>query len=105
MVRRFGQRAELKPEKVEEYKELHKNAWSKVLETISECNIQNYSIYISGCELFAYFEYYGDDFDADMAKMEADPITIEWWKHTKPCFLHHFEQIYYSDLEEIFHCD
>ena len=85
-MRRFGQRAELKPECVEEYKRLHANAWPEVLETITQCNMQNYSIYIEGTELFAYFEYVGDDFEKDMAKMAADPITQKWWSHTKPCF-------------------
>lgn len=36
---------------------------------------------------------------------EADPITQEWWKHTKPCFAWHDEKVYYTDLEEIFHYD
>jgi L-rhamnose mutarotase len=58
-----------------------------------------------GTDLFAYFEYVGDDFEADMAIMEADPVTQEWWTHTKPCFLEHEHKIYYSDLEEIFHHD
>jgi uroporphyrinogen decarboxylase len=29
--------------------------------------------------LFAYFEYHGTDYAADMAKMAADPKTQEWW--------------------------
>ena len=37
-------------------------------------NIRNYSIYRHGELLFAYFEYVGDDFAADMARMAADPI-------------------------------
>ena len=35
-------------------------------------------------QLFAYFEYVGDDFAADMAKMAADPMTQDWWKFTDP---------------------
>ena len=34
--------------------------------------------------LFAYFEYIGDDYAADMAKMAADPKTREWWTWTEP---------------------
>ena len=36
-------------------------------------NIRNYSIYRHDERLFAYFEYVGDDFAADMAAMAADP--------------------------------
>ena len=46
MKRRFCQRAWLKPEKVEEYRRLHANAWPGVLDMIAQCNLQNYSIYI-----------------------------------------------------------
>jgi L-rhamnose mutarotase len=104
-MKRFGQRATLKPECVEEYIQLHAAAWPGVLETITACHMQNYSIYIQGTELFAYFEYVGNDFDADMASMAADPITQEWWRHTKPCFARHEQEIYYVDMEEIFHHD
>jgi L-rhamnose mutarotase len=35
--------------------------------------------------LFLYLEYVGDDFEADMAAMAADPETQRWWKETDPC--------------------
>ncbi len=102
-MKRFGQHAVLKPECVDEYKKLHTAAWPKVLETISACHLRNYSIFIRGTDLFAYYEYVGSDYDADMARMAADPVTQDWWQHTKPCFARHAEQIYYVDMEEIFH--
>ena len=102
MIRRFCQRGFLKPE-VEEYRALHAAAWPDVLKTIRECNLQNYSISILGEMVVAYFEYTGEDYEADMRKMEADPVTQEWWKHTKPCFARHDEGVYYEDMEEIFY--
>ena len=104
-MRRFIQRAFLKPEKIGEYRALHAAVWEGVLAAIAACNLRNYTISIMGDMVVAYFEYTGDDFAADMAKMEADPVTQEWWKHTKPCFARHDEGVYYEDLEEIFHCD
>jgi len=103
MTKRFCQRAFLKPEKIEEYKALHANVWPDVLKTIKDCKLQNYSISIMGNMVVSYFEYTGEDFEADMAKMDADPITLEWWKHTKPCFVGHDQGVYYEDLEEIFY--
>jgi len=69
------------------YIELHAAVWPKVLETISACGIRNYSIFLREPEnlLFAYFEYVGDDFAADQAKMAADPATQEWWDVCMPC--------------------
>lgn len=83
-MRRFGQVIGLRPECIEEYERLHAAVWPGVLATIHACNICNYSIFRHGTTLFAYFEYVGDDFAADMAKMAADPTTQQWWAHTAP---------------------
>ena len=103
MIRRFCQRAHLKPEMIEEYRSLHSQVWPEVLKTIKDCNLRNYSISITGNMAVAYFEYTGDDYDADMEKMASDPVTLEWWKHTKPCFEGHERGTYYEDMEEIFY--
>ena len=103
MNKRFCQRAFLKKEKIEEYRALHAAVWPDVLATIKACNLKNYSISIMGDMVVSYFEYTGDDYDADMDKMAADPVTQEWWKHTKPCFVGHDQGVYYEDLEEIFY--
>lgn len=105
-MRRFLQRAYLKPEMVEEYKKLHAACWPGVLKTITECNLRNYTISLMGNEAVSYFEYIGEDYDADMAKMAEDPVTQDWWTHTRPCFEGHGTTgIYYEDMEEIFHHD
>lgn len=83
---RFGQIGKLKPEKIEEYEALHATPWKRVLEVIHECNLRNYSIYRHGDLVFAYFEYVGDNYEADMSKMAQDAETQRWWTHTKPCF-------------------
>lgn len=102
----FGQVGLIKPEKVEEYCQLHANPWPEVLATIQACNLENYSIFLHDRMVFAYFEYTGEDYDADMAKMEADPITLEWWKHTKPCFEKYAmseKSEFYHDMKQIFY--
>ncbi len=83
-MRRFGQLIGLKPDQIEAYERLHAAVWPEVLATISACNMRNYSIFRYGEQLFAYFEYVGDDFKADLAKMAADPKTREWWTLTEP---------------------
>ncbi|MHB1034402.1 MAG: L-rhamnose mutarotase [Pirellulales bacterium] len=87
--RRFGWVTGLDREKAQRYRDLHANPWPSVNKMLKECHIQNFSIYEKEIEgklyLFAYLEYTGDDFDADMAKMAADPETQRWWKETDPC--------------------
>jgi L-rhamnose mutarotase len=103
---RFGQLGQLKPDKIEEYCTLHANPWPGVLKTITECNLRNYSIYLHGDKVFAYFEYVGEDYEADMKKMEQCPITQEWWTHTKPCFIKYAidpASEFYHDMKPIFY--
>ena len=104
----FGQVGKLKPEKVEEYQALHAAPWQGVLDTITVCHLHNYSIFIEGLYVFATFDYDGDDYDADMEKMAQDPVTQEWWKHTKPCFEKFAispESEFYHDMKQIFYLE
>ena len=85
-MRRMGMVIGLKPQHVADYKRLHAAAWPEILALISECNITNYSIFLKEPEnlLFGYWEYTGDDFDADMARMAAHPKNKEWWAVCMP---------------------
>jgi len=105
---RYGMVIGVRPEKLEEYKQLHAAVWPDVLAMIRECKIRNYSIYYKDGMLFSYFEYHGDDFAADMAKMAADPTTQRWWSHCIPCqapFPTRAEGEWWANMEEVFHCD
>lgn len=88
--KRYGSVIELNPDRAEEYRRLHAAVWPEVAERIRRCNIRNYSIFERKLPdgklyLFSYFEYFGDDFDADMAAMAADTRTQEWWGVCGPC--------------------
>lgn len=105
-IKRYGQVIKVKPEKLDYYKELHANPRPCVNEKIEECNIRNYSIYLQDDYLFAYFEYVGEDFKADMEKMATDSCTQAWWNETDPCQ----EPInsakpgdWWTTMEEVFH--
>ena len=82
LVRRVGQVIDVRAERIGEYERLHAQAWPGVLAAIHRANIRNYSIYRHGTRLFASFEYLGDDYEADIAAMAADPIVQEWWTLT-----------------------
>lgn len=107
-MKRYGTVIQVRPEKLEKYKELHVNTWPGVLKANSECNIRNYSIYFRDGLLFSYFEYIGDDFEADMAKMAANPTVQEWWSHCIPCQQKvptATESDWWAPMEEVFHQD
>jgi L-rhamnose mutarotase len=110
---RYGSVIGLRAEKLDEYKKLHAAVWPGVAKAIRESNIRNYSIYLrklpdGNYYLFSYFEYVGDDFDADMAKMKADPETNRWWKVTDPCqkpLDDRKKGEWWASMEEAFHQD
>jgi L-rhamnose mutarotase len=107
-MKRFGQIIGLKPGHYGAYKKYHAEVWPEVLKTITACNIRNYSIFHKDGLLFAYMEYVGDDFDADMKKMAADPKTQEWWAIMEPMqqpLENRKEGEWWANMEEVFHLD
>jgi len=107
-MKRYGSVIRVRPEKLEEYKALHRAVWPGVLAKIYECNIRNYSIYYKDGYLFSYFEYIGEDYAADMALMAADPETQRWWAVCGPCqepLETRAEGEWWADMEEVFHVD
>ena len=105
---RHGELIGIRPERLAEYRRNHANVWPDILSMIKACNIRNYSIYFKDGLLFAYYEYVGSDYDADMAKMAADPRTQEWWALMKPMqkpLDTRKPGEWWAAMEEVFHVD
>lgn len=110
-IKRFASVTGLKTDRIQYYKDLHREAWAGVLARIKTSNIQNYSIYLKEIDskyyLFSYFEYVGDDFEGDMKEMADDPLTQKWWEETDPCQQPlpdaAAEGKIWSEMEEVFH--
>jgi L-rhamnose mutarotase len=109
-MQRKGMVLGLKPDKVEAYKRLHAAVWPEILAKISECHIRNYTIFLREPEnlLFGYFEYHGSDYEADMARMAADPRTQDWWAVCMPCqepLASRAAGEWWAPMEDVFHHD
>ena len=109
-MERMGQVIRLKPEIIAEYKRIHAAVWPAVLKAIANSDIRNYSIFLKEPEnlLFAYWEYHGTDFAADMAKMKLVPQMQEWWKITDPMqapFDTRKPGEWWAGMELVFHTD
>jgi L-rhamnose mutarotase len=103
---RFGSLIKLKPEYEEQYIILHKHTFPGVLDRIQKSNIRNYSIFLRDGLLFSYFEYIGNDYMGDMAKIGQDPVTQEWWKLTDPMqepLETRKQGEWWASMQEIFH--
>lgn len=86
-MRRFGKVIRLKEDHVEEYKRLHNG--SGVRDLLTASNIQNFNIFLQrfpdgDLYEFAYYEYVGNDFDADTVRLASEPRNIEWHRLCDP---------------------
>jgi L-rhamnose mutarotase len=105
---RYGAVIGIRPEMAGQYEELHRNVPRAVLQTIADCNIVNYSIFRYQELLFSYFEYVGENYQADMQKMAADPATQKWWELCKPMQRQtpdRAEGTWWTPIPEVFHVD
>ena len=87
-VKRIGMVVGVKPEKIAEYKRLHADSHSGVRDLLNKYNMHNFSIFLHKIDgkyyEFAYYEYTGNDYEADMARLDAEPRNKEWLKVTDP---------------------
>ncbi|MCX6922769.1 MAG: L-rhamnose mutarotase [Verrucomicrobia bacterium] len=87
-VKRVGMVVQLRPEKLEEYKRLHAASNPGVRDLLVKYHLRNFSIFLQQIDgkwyEFGYYEYTGKDFDADMAKLDAEPRNKEWLKVCDP---------------------
>jgi L-rhamnose mutarotase len=107
-VKRYGQIIRLRPEFKEEYIKYHAQVWPEILNLIRDCNIRNYSIFLRDQVLYAYFEYAGSNYEADMAKMAADRKMQEWWTLMEPMQEPMADRApgeWWARMEEVFHTD
>lgn len=107
-MQRFATIIRIRPEKIEEYRRLHADAWPDVLAALRRANVRNYSIYLRDGLLFGYMEYTGENFAADMARVAEDEATQRWWRLTDPCqqpVESAAEGEWWAPMEEVFHMD
>jgi len=107
-AKRIGMVIGVKPEKLEFYKELHAGGSNGVRDLLVKYNIRNFSIFLQRLDdgksyLFAYYEYVGNDYAADMAKLDAEPRNIAWLKMTAPCQIPLQGESSWATMEELFY--
>lgn len=88
-TKRVGMVVKVKTEKLEEYKRLHADNNAGVRDLLIKYNMRNFSIYLvqladSNWYEFGYYEYWGDDLEADMAIMAKEPRNKEWLEMCDP---------------------
>jgi len=108
-VKRVGMVIGVRPEKIQEYRALHADSNPGVRDLLNKYNMHNFSIFLHEIDgkfyEFGYYEYTGDNYEEDMAKLDAEPRTKQWLKICDPMQLPLkgekswaiMEQVYYND--------
>jgi len=81
---------------------------AKIKQAIQEAGQRNFTIFHKDDFLFGYFEYTGDDFEADMKKIAEKSIIKEWLALTDPCqepLETRKQGEWWAYMEEIYHND
>jgi L-rhamnose mutarotase len=66
----------VKPDRIDDYLEAHRNVWPEMLDALRSAGIRNYTIFRSGTEVFGYFE--SDDLAGAGAYMAAQEVNARW---------------------------
>ena len=85
-MKRVGFILKVKQEKIEEYKEWHRNVWPEVLDALKRNGWHNYTLFMRPDGLlFGYCEA-SDSFEASLAGMATEPASLKWQELMKPYF-------------------
>jgi L-rhamnose mutarotase len=76
MTQRTGFVLHVRPDKIGEYVEAHRDVWPEMLDALRAAGIRNYTIFRSGTSVFGYFE--ADDLDAAARQMAAQEVNTRW---------------------------
>lgn len=75
-MERLAFTVQLKPERIQEYIEVHRAVWPSVLEAIRRAGVKRYSIFLRGTELFFYLE--AENLQRMIEVLSADPEHQRW---------------------------
>ena len=106
--RRFGRVIGIREDQIAEYRRLHADAHPGVRDLLKKANMSNFSIFIKKLPdgrhyLFLYFEYTGDDYEADMAALSAEPRNREWLSLCDPMQVPLAGESSWAEMESVYY--
>ncbi|MEX1031218.1 MAG: L-rhamnose mutarotase [Paenibacillaceae bacterium] len=81
-MKRYAFLMKVKEGQEAEYVRRHEEVWPTVKQVCKRAGIQNYSIFMSGTQLFAFLEC--EDFESASRALAEDPETVKWEKYMEP---------------------
>ena len=103
MTKRSAFVLRVRPDRIDEYVEAHRNVWPEMLAALREAGIGNYTIFRHGNEVFGYLE--SDDLAAAAAYLEAQEVNARWQDAMADLLEERVPDAGPPALEEIFRLD
>jgi len=105
-MNRVGFLFKVRPDRLEEYKEHHKNVWPEMLAALRETGWHNYSLFLRDNGLvFGYFET-EESLTVAQAKMVAKDVNTRWQQFMAPFTdTNARPDESFLELEEVFHLE
>lgn len=76
-MERYAWKGRVMPDKIEEYKKRHAQIWPEMVDVLKNAGICHYSIWLTGDELFGYYECEkGIEY---AAKVQAESDVVKRW--------------------------
>jgi L-rhamnose mutarotase len=93
----------VRPDRVDDYVEAHRDVWPEMLDALRRAGIRNYSIFRAGNEVFGYFE--ADDVASAARYLDAQDVNSRWQDHMAELLEQRVPDSGPPSLEEIFRLD
>lgn len=105
-MKRVGFQFKVRQDRLEEYKERHKEVWPEMLDALRKSGWHNYSLFVRPDGLiFGYFET-GESLEVAQAKMAEKEVNTRWQEYMS-AFMEDSARPdeTFVELEEYFHLD
>jgi len=100
---RVGFVMRLKPGNEAIYRQKHDEIWPEMVSALHHYGIRNYTIFLYGLTLFAYYE---SDDPSRVTAQRDDPIIQRWWQMMQPYMDYNADGTPWSEpIPEVFHLD
>jgi len=108
-IKRVGMVVGLNEAMMGDYRRLHADDHPGVRDLLSKYHMNNFSIFLHQIEgkwyEFGYYEYTGNDFDGDMARLDAEPRNKEWLAVCDPMQIPLEGEKGWAEMEMVYHND
>lgn len=83
-MQRVAFQLRIRPDKIDEYDEEHRNVWPELLGELERFGVTEYSIFRRGQQLFLYMHV--PDFDVLTEQLAASDVNRRWQEKMAPLF-------------------